>query len=80
MSILPKQSIDSTPSVSSYQWYFHRTRTNNFTICMEIKNLESPKQSWERRMGLEESICLTSGSTTKPQSSKQYGTGTKKEI
>ena len=28
-------------------------------------------------MELEESICLTSGSTTKPQSSRQYGTGTK---
>ena len=24
--------------------------------------------------------CLTSGSTTKPQSSRQYGTGTKTEI
>ena len=30
-------------------------------------------------MELEESTCLTSGSTTKPQSSKQYGTGTKTE-
>ena len=29
-------------------------------------------------MELEESPCLTSGSTTKPQSSRQYGTGTKK--
>ena len=29
---------------------------------------------------LEESTCLTSGSTTKPQSSRQYGTGTKTEI
>ena len=29
-------------------------------------------------MELEESTCLTSGSTTKPQSSRQYGTGTKK--
>ena len=28
-------------------------------------------------MKLEESTCLTSGSTTKPQSSRQYGTGTK---
>ena len=28
-------------------------------------------------MELEESTCLTSGSTTKPQSSWQYGTGTK---
>ena len=28
-------------------------------------------------MELEESTCLTSDSTTKPQSSRQYGTGTK---
>ena len=34
-----------------------------------------------RRMELEESICLTSDYTTKPQSSRQYdGTGTKTEI
>ena len=31
-------------------------------------------------MELEEATCLTSGSTTKPQSSRQYGTGTKTEI
>ena len=31
-------------------------------------------------MELEESACLTSGSTTKLQSSRQYGTGTKTEI
>ena len=31
-------------------------------------------------MELEESTCLTSGSITKPQSSRQYGTGTKTEI
>ena len=30
--------------------------------------------------GTEESTCLTSGSTTKPQPSRQYGTGTKTEI
>ena len=60
---------------------FHRARTNNFTACLEIqKILEQPKQSLERRMELEESTCLTSGSTTKPQSSRQYGTGTKTEI
>ena len=34
----------------------------------------------KRRMELEESTCLTSGSTTKPHSSRQYGTGTKTEI
>ena len=31
-------------------------------------------------MKLEESTCLTSGSTTKPQSSRQYGTGTKTNL
>ena len=31
-------------------------------------------------MELEESTCLTSGSTTKPWSSRQYSTGTKTEI
>ena len=30
-------------------------------------------------MELKESTFLTSGSTTKPQSSRQYGTGTKTE-
>ena len=49
---------------------FHRTRTNNFTICMEIQKTSNSQ----------ESTCLTSGSTTKPQSSRQYGTGTKTEI
>ena len=34
----------------------------------------------ERRMELEESTCLTPGSTTKPQSTRQYGTGIKTEI
>ena len=50
---------------------FHRTRTNNFKIRMEIQKTS---------MELEESTCLTSGSTTKPQSSRQYGTGTKTEV
>ena len=60
---------------------FHRTRTNNFSICMEKqKNFEQQKLSSERRMELEESACLTSDYTTKLQSSRQYGTGTKTEI
>ena len=60
---------------------FHRTRTNNITIYMEIqKDFKQPKQSCERRMELEESTCLTAGYTTKLQSSRQYGMGTKTEI
>ena len=44
------------------------------------------KWCWEnwsttyKRMELEESTCLTSDYTTKPQSSRQYGTGTKTDI
>ena len=62
---------------------FHRARTNNFTICMEIQktsNSQSNLEKEERRVELEESTYLTSGSTTKPQISRQYGTGTKTEI
>ena len=33
----------------------------------------------KKKWNLEESTCLTSGSTTKPQSSRQYSTGTKTE-
>ena len=60
---------------------FHRTRANNFIICMEIQktsnhqnNLEKEEWNWRK------STCLTSGSTTEPQSSRQYGTGTKTDI
>ena len=64
---------------------FHRTRTKNFTIHMETQktpNSQSSleKEEKERRMELEESNFLTSDYTTKLQSSRQYGTGTKTEI
>ena len=44
------------------------------------KDPKEPKQSWERRMELEKLTFLTSDYTTKLQSSRQYGTGTKTEI
>ena len=47
---------------------------------METQKTPQPKQSWERRMELEESTFLTSDYTAKLQSSRQYGTGTKTEI
>ena len=56
---------------------FHRTRTNNFTIYMEIRKPRIAKEILRKKIELEESTCLTSGSNTKPQSSRQYGTGTK---
>ena len=60
---------------------FHRTRTNNFTIYMEIQKSSNSQNNLEKkRMELEESTCLTSDYTTELQSSRQYGTGTKTEI
>ena len=56
----------------------HRTRTNNFTICMEIQKTSNSQSNLEKNgTG---GTCLTSDYTTKPQSSRQYGTGTKTEI
>ena len=46
----------------------------------ETKDPEYPKQSWERKPIVEKSGTLSSDYTTKLQSSKQYGTGTKIEI
>ena len=48
---LPKQFKDLLQSLSSYNGIFHRTRTNNFTVCMEIpKTLNSQsnleKEEW----------------------------------
>ena len=44
------------------------------------KTPQQPKQPRERKTELEESDSLTSDYTTKLQSSKQYGPGTKTEI
>ena len=46
----------------------------------KYKKPQIAKAILKRRMELEESTYLTSGSTTKPQLSRQYGTGTKTEI
>ena len=60
---------------------FQRNRTNNFTVWLEIQNTLNSQSNFEKkRMELEESTYLTSDYTTKLQSSRQYGTGTKTEI
>ena len=60
---------------------FHRTRTKNFIIHMETQKTPNSQNSLEKEeMELEKSIFLTSDYTTKVQSSRQHGTGTKTEI
>ena len=49
---------------------FQRTRTKNFTICMETQKtpgFAQPKQSWERKTELGELGSQTSDYTTKLQ-------------
>ena len=73
--------IQCNPYQATNGTILHRTTTNNFTICMEIQKTSNSQSNLDKEeMELEESTCLTSGSTTKPQSSRQYGTGIKTEI
>ena len=46
----------------------------------KYKKPRIPKAVLRKKNELEESTCLTSDYTTKPQSSRQYGIGTKTEI
>ena len=81
MTILPNQSTDAMWFLSNYQWHF--SQNLNKKIDNSYGNTKDPKQtkqSWESRMELEESTFLTSDYTTKLQSSRQYGIGTKTEL
>ena len=55
---------------------FPRTRTKNFTVHMETQKTLNSQSNLEK----EEWSFLTSAYSTKLQSSRQYGTGTKIEI
>ena len=59
---------------------FHRTRTKNFTIHMETQRTLNSQSSLQKAMELVESTFPTSDYTTKIQSSRQCGNGTKTEI
>ena len=59
---------------------FHRTRIKNFTIHMETQKTPNSQNILEKEeWGQSKSRILTSDYTTKPKSSRQYGTGTKTE-
>ena len=59
---------------------FHRTKTINFTIHMETQKTPNSQNILEKEeWGQSKSRILTSDYTTKPKSSRQYGTGTKTE-
>ena len=60
--------------------FFTELEQNNYNLYGNTEDTDYPKQSWETQTELEESGSLTSDYTTKLQSSKQYGTGTKTEI
>ena len=60
---------------------FTELEQKNIKICLETQKTLSSQSNTERsKTELEESGSLTSGYTTKLQSSKQYGTGTKVDI
>ena len=79
MTILQMQSTDSMRSQQITNGIFHRTRTKNFTIHMETQRLQMAKAVL-RKNGAGGINFLTSDYTTKLQSSRQYGSGTKTEI
>ena len=61
--------------------FFHRTRTKNYTIHMETQKTPNSQNSLEKEeWSWRNQHFPTSDYTTKLQSSRQYGTGTKSEI
>ena len=79
MNILPKAIYRFNAIPIKLPTVFFRDKTNNLTICMEIQKPRIAKAILRKKSGTG-GINLTSVSTTKPQSSRQYGTGTKTEI
>ena len=57
---------------------FHRTRTNNPNIYVEPQKTQNCQSQFRgTKTKQEASLSQTAGNTTKPQSSRQCGTGTK---
>ena len=59
---------------------FHRTRTKNFTIHMETQKTQIARAVLQKKNGAGGINLPDFRLSTKLQSSRQYGTGTKTEI
>ena len=67
-------------SLSNYQYIFHGTKTNDFTICMEHKKSQITKAILKKGSGTGGINLPDFRLYYKDTVFKQHGTGTKTEI